>query len=108
MRHVSSTDMRKQLSAAALNQEWVAKAACNIVIVGAVGKLTPRYGNKSNQFMLLEAGCVAENIQLQAVASGLASVLVGAFDERNVSLTCQLSSDIKPILIISVGHPAGM
>jgi protease I len=57
--------------------------------------------------MLLEAGCVAENVQLQAVALGLASVPVGAFETKEVARICQLSSSLEPILILSVGFPAG-
>jgi SagB-type dehydrogenase family enzyme len=103
---ISPSDLRKQLSAAALAQPWVAEAGCNIVIAGSVRKVAAKYGNKAEKFMLLEAGHVAENIQLQAVALGLASVPVGAFDIKNVAKICGLSGDLEPLLIVCVGYPA--
>ncbi len=55
--------------------------------------------------MLLEAGHVAENIQLQAVTLGLASVPVGDFEIKNVAKVCELPGDLEPLLIVCVGYP---
>jgi protease I len=105
LEQLSTSDLRKQLSSAALGQGPVEDAGCDIVIAGSVRKLATKYGNKATKFMLLEAGHVAENMQLQAVGLGLASVPVGAFDMKNVAKTCELSSDLEPLLIVCVGYP---
>jgi len=105
LEQVVVSDLRGQLSAAALGQGPVADAACDIVIAGSARKLAVKYGSKATRFMLLEAGHVAENIQLQAVALGLASVPVGAFDVRSVAKVCGLSGDLEALLIVCVGHP---
>jgi SagB-type dehydrogenase family enzyme len=105
LEQLSQSDLRKQLSSAALGQGPVEDAACDIVIAGSVRKLATKYGNKATKFMLLEAGHVAENIQLQAVALGLVSLPVGAFDVKNIAKTCELSGDLEPLLIVCVGYP---
>ncbi len=105
LEQLSQSDLRKQLSAAAQKQGSVEDAACDIVIVGSARKVATKYGNKATRFMLLEAGHVAENIQLQAVTLGLASVPVGAFDIKNVAKVCQLPGNLEPLLIVCVGHP---
>jgi len=105
LEQLQSSDLRKQLSSAAQGQGAVADAACSIVITGSVRKVAAKYGSKATAFTLLEAGCVAENIQLQAVALGLVSAPVGAFDTRNVARACGLSGDLEPLLIVCVGHP---
>jgi SagB-type dehydrogenase family enzyme len=105
LEQVKSADLRKQLSSAALGQDWVAEAPCSIVIAGSVRKVAAKYGSKATTFMLLEAGCVAENIQLQAVALGLVSVPVGAFDIKNVNKVCQLPGELESLLIVCVGSP---
>ncbi len=102
---VSQSDLRKQLSAAASGQRSVEDAACSIVIAGSVRKVATKYGNKAERFMLLEAGHVAENIQLQAVTLGLGSVPVGAFETKNVARVCGLPGNLEPLLIVCVGHP---
>jgi protease I len=106
LEQISGEDLRRQLAAAALSQEHVAQAGCNIVVTGSLRKLAPKYGNKARQYMLLEAGHVAENIQLQAVSLGLVCVPVGAFDVKDVSKVLELPADLEPLLIVCVGHPA--
>ena len=105
LKQISSLDLRKQLSVAASGLGPVEDAACDIVIAGSVRKIAPKYGNKAQKFMLLEAGHVAGNIQLQAVSLGLASMPVGDFETRNVAKVCELPAELEPLLIVCVGHP---
>jgi protease I len=105
LKQISSLDLRKQLSTAASGLGPVEDAACDIVIAGSVRKIASKYGNKAQKFMLLEAGHVAGNIQLQAVSLGLASRPVGDFEIRNVARVCELRDELEPLLIVCVGHP---
>ena len=105
LKQISSLDLRKQLSAAASGQGPVEDAACDIVIAGSARKVAVKYGNKAQKFMLLEAGQVAGNIQLQAVSLGLASMPVGDLETRNVARVCELPAEFEPLLIVCVGHP---
>jgi protease I len=105
LKQTSSLDLRKQLSAAASGLGPVEDAACDIVIAGSVRKIAPKYGNKAQKLMLLEAGHVAGNIQLQAVSLGLASMPVGDLETRNAARVCELPAELEPLLIVCVGHP---
>jgi len=55
--------------------------------------------------MLLEAGHIAQNIQLQAVCLDLGSVTIGGFNTKDVSRICRLPRGMEPLYIICVGHP---
>ena len=57
--------------------------------------------------MHMEAGHIAQNIQLQAVSIGLGSVTVGGFDTNQVRKVCKLTRTLEPLYIICVGYPAG-
>jgi SagB-type dehydrogenase family enzyme len=105
LKQISILDLRKQLSAAVSGQGPVENAACDIVIAGSARKVATKYGNKTQKFMLLEAGHVAENIQLQAVSIGLTSLPVGSFETRNVARICEFSGELEPLLIVCVGYP---
>jgi len=107
MEDVLIYDVRPQLAAAAMGQDFVAQAPCSIVLAGATNRLREKYGNNARRFMLLEAGHIAQNIQLQAVSMALGSVAVGAFDIRTLSRTCKIPSDMEPLLIVCIGYPAG-
>jgi SagB-type dehydrogenase family enzyme len=104
LEQVLNVDIRGRLAAAASNQNAVAEAPCDIIVVGSVTKLMPRYQNQSRKYMLLEAGHVAQNILLQAVGLDLAGVPIGGFNASGVNNLFQMSRDMEPLYIISVGH----
>lgn len=107
MEQTSDQDIRGRLAAAASMQESVATAGCNIIVAGSVRKLTSRFRTKARTYMLLEAGHIAQNIQLQAVCLDLGSVTIGGFNTREVGRICRLPRGMEPIYIICVGHPIG-
>lgn len=107
LEQVSQTDLRKQLSVT-VNQEAVARAGCDIIIAGAMKKTALRTGTGGRvvKFMTLEAGRAAENIQLQASAMGLGTMLVDEFETREIERVCRLSGENEPLLIAAVGFSA--
>ena len=105
LEQTSDQDIRSGLAAAASMQESVATAACDIIVAGSVRKLTSQFRNKARTYMLLEAGHIAQNIQLQAVCLDLGSVTIGEFNTRDVSRACKLLRGLEPLYIICVGHP---
>jgi nitroreductase len=52
----------------------------------------------------MEAGHAAQNVFLQAVALGLDSVPVGAFDDAAISAVLGLPKDARPLYILPVGY----
>jgi len=105
LEQTSDQDIRSGLAAAASMQESVATAACDIIVAGSVRKLTSQFRNKARTYMLLEAGHIAQNIQLQAVCLDLGSVTIGDFNTKDVSRACKLTRGLEPLYIICVGHP---
>ena len=105
LEQTSDQDVRSGLAAAASMQESVATAGCNIIVAGSVRKLTSQFREKARTYMLLEAGHIAQNIQLQAVCLDLGSVTIGGFNSRDVSRTCRLTRGLEPLYIICVGYP---
>ena len=51
----------------------------------------------------MDTGHAAENLALQAVALGLETVMVGAFDDDAVSTAMSLPEGLAPLYIIPVG-----
>lgn len=102
---LGTTDLRADLASAALGQEHVRDAPADIVITGIYDRTAQRYGERARRYVHMEAGHAAENIHLQAVALGLGSVPVGAFNDSRVSDVLDLPADEAPLYIIPVGHP---
>ena len=107
LEEVFGGDVRGRLSVAALRQEAVAQAGCDIIIAGSVRKVAAKYGSRARRYVLLEAGHIAQNILLQAVSMNLVAVPIGAFDVKGVSRICRLGKELEPFYIICVGYPTG-
>ena len=100
---IKEGDYRKQLQAAALNQQWVGKAAVNIVLVAFYERTTRYYGERGYRYVYMEAGHIGQNIYLQATALGLGTVAVGAFHDEEVAEILGTGGD--PVYIFPVGVP---
>jgi SagB-type dehydrogenase family enzyme len=104
---IGDQDIRNGLAAAASMAESVAGAPCDIIIAGSFRKLVDQYKDKARTYLHMEAGHIAQNIQLQAVCLGLGSVTVGGFDTNQVRKVCKLTRTLEPLYIVCVGYPAG-
>jgi len=82
----------------------VREAAIDIVIAAAYERVTSKYGQRGMRYTDMEAGHAAQNVALQAVALGLDSVPVGAFDDDAVAKLLALPKDTRPLYVLPVGY----
>lgn len=108
------TDLRAALREAAIGRpEWITDAAAIIVIAADMAGPSvhfaeqPPYGTRGARYVHMEAGAAAQNLQLQAVAEGLGTVLVGGFHDEAVAKVLGLDAPLAPLILQCVGHPAG-
>ena len=106
LEQISDLDVRIPLAGATAMPESVAGAACNIVLTGSIRQVSERFPDKARTYLYLEAGHIAQNIQLQAAVLDLGSVAVAGFNATNVRKACGLARNLDPLYIICVGHPA--
>ncbi len=98
-------DVRRQLRQTTPEQGWVEEAPCVFAIAGIYERTTGKYRDRGIRYVHLEAGHVAQNILLQAVALGLGGVTVGAFRQRSVEQILDLREREKALYLIPVGQP---
>ena len=106
LRQTMSTDVRKALFNAALRQEPVRDAPAVLVLAGVYERTAKKYRGRAERYVHMEAGHAAQNLLLQAVALGLASVPIGAFDDDEVRQALALPPAHRPLYLLPVGHPA--
>ncbi len=97
-------DLRNALCDAGWGQGAISQAAVDIVICAVYSRVTVKYGQRGIRYTHIEAGHVAQNIHLQAVALGLASVPIGAFGDEQIKDVLSLPKDNEPLYIIPVGY----
>jgi SagB-type dehydrogenase family enzyme len=96
-------DLRQKLADTALGQSFVARCPVDIIVCAIHPRTAYRYGHRGERYVHMEVGHVGQNVALQAVALGLGTVMVGAFEDGEVRKALELEDQIKPLYIIPVG-----
>lgn len=103
---VSGRDLRAPLARAALDQSAVHHAPAIVAITALHARSRVKYGRRAVRYATLEAGHVAQNLLLQAVALGLSAVPIGAFDDEDAARALDLPPALAALYLVAVGHPA--
>jgi nitroreductase len=99
--------LRKQLSVASDNQAFIAEAPIAMVISSDPLRAAGKYGERGQQlYAVQDATIAATYAQLAVVAAGLGSTWVGYFDDNAVRTIADISPELNPIAILSIGYPA--
>ncbi len=102
---ITSEDLSKKLAQASWDQNFIAEAYLNVIICAIFERTTQRYGERGVRYVFIEVGHCAQNIHLEAVSLGLASVPIGAYEDNKVKDVLDLKKKIEPLYIIPVGSP---
>jgi len=103
LRLLKTGDIRSELSAAALGQNTIREAPAIIIFSAIFERTTGRYRDRGVRYVYIEVGHAAQNVHLMAVALGLASVPIGAFDDVKVARIIGVSQSEKVLYLIPVG-----
>ena len=101
---VAEGDKRIELYNAALDQSAVKNAAVVIVFSAVYERTAEKYGERGERYVHLETGHAAQNVYLQAISLGLGTVVIGAFDDKEVKKIVNMQDDEQPLYIMPVGR----
>ena len=88
-----------------LGQPYLVQAAAIIVIAAVVERSMWKYDDRGYRYIVLEAGHVAQNINLCAAGLGLASLNLGGFFDEDVAALLKLDAQREIVLYgIALGH----
>jgi SagB-type dehydrogenase family enzyme len=100
----SDGDLRDALTRAALSQGWIKTAPAIIVFTADYQRTARKYGKRGKRYVHIEVGHAAQNLFLQTESLGLATVVVGAFNDDEIARVLRLPADIQPLLLMPVGR----
>jgi SagB-type dehydrogenase family enzyme len=103
---LAAGDRRITLATAANAQDWLARVPAVLVVAADAERTRWKYGDRTGRYVQMETGHVAQNVALQAVALGLATVVVGAFDDARVRELAGLAPGSEPVCMLPVGYSA--
>jgi len=104
---VRDPEIKRGLSAAALDQTFIEEAPVVIVVCANQIRSARGYGTRGvNLYCLQDTAAATQNMLLAACALGLATCWVGAFHEEEARRVLNIPNGVRPVAIVPVGHPA--
>lgn len=104
---VRDAERKRQLAKAALEQWFIAQAPVVLVFVANPERNRWRYGKRGQELYALQDATIACTFaHLTAVALGLGSCWVGAFNDDAVRQIIGCPSVMRPVAILPIGYPA--
>ncbi|KAA6386714.1 MAG: FMN reductase (NADPH) [Streblomastix strix] len=103
---VTDPRVKHALQKAAHNQDQVGEAAADLVFLADETK-EAKYGRRGRELYSVQDATNACMIaSLAAAEQGLGTCWVGAFDEAKVSEVINAKDGLRPVAILTLGHPA--
>ena len=96
-------DKRMNLWRGALEQGSIRNAPLVLVFCAIYERTTSKYGERGIRYVHMEVGHAAQNVCLQAISLGLGTVVIGAFNDKEIKRVLNLEGNEWPLCIMPVG-----
>jgi nitroreductase len=102
---LTDVELRRKIAEAAYDQLWMAEAPITVVGCGLPDhayKTMGGYGNSAD----VDVAIALDHLTLAAVAEGLGTCWIGAFDEEQVKRLLGVPDHVKVVAMTPLGYPA--
>lgn len=107
LERLAAGDPSVHASEAALGQRFTASANAVFVWTAVFGRSAWKYGERAYRYVYLDAGHIAQNVALAAVALGLGSCQIAALFDDEMNALLGIDGEAESVLYITaVGRPA--
>jgi nitroreductase len=102
---VEDESLRQQVATAAKGQMWLAPAPVIVVACGLPDKAYKHMGGYGSS-VDVDLAIAVDHLTLAAVAEGLGTCWIGAFDEGKVKAVLGIPAEVKVVVMTPLGYPA--
>ncbi len=102
---VQDESLRVKLAEAAHGQKWIADAPVTVVACGLAERAYKKMGGCGNS-VDVDVAIALDHLTLAAVAEGLGTCWIGAFDEAAVKALLNVPDGVKVVAMTPLGYPA--
>jgi nitroreductase len=102
---VTDAGLRRRLAQVANDQMWMADAPVTVVACGLPEQAYRRMGGHGNS-VDIDVAIAVDHLTLAAVADGLGTCWIGAFDEKKVKPLLKIPPPVKVVAMTPLGYPA--
>jgi len=104
LERISKIAAVQELAFALDQEQCLYDASAVVVISGDIAVSAYKYGCRGYRFALLEAGHVAQMLNLASAAHGLSTLVYGGFKDE--PLAALLGTGAVPLVVVAVGRPS--
>jgi len=101
---VKDSTLRRELAHACHKQDWMAQAPVTVVACGYPDRAYKAMGGRSNS-VDVDLAIALDHLSLAAVAEGLGTCWIGAFDEDAVKRLLGIPDEVRVVALMPVGYP---
>ena len=102
---VTDEQLRRNVAHAACEQMWMADAPATVVGCGSPRAAYGRMGGARTS-VDIDVAIALDHLTLAAVAEGLGTCWIGAFDEGQVKKLLAIPDDVRVVAMTPLGYPA--
>jgi SagB-type dehydrogenase family enzyme len=107
LRYLLNKDCSEQISHLIVQDDLIQKTMLQFFITSVFPRSTSKYGDRGYRFSLIEAGHLAQNINLIATSMGMSCINVGGFYENDVNNFLEIDGiNHSVVYIILIGQPS--
>jgi len=104
---VTELPLRKAIRELTDDQSFISEAPVCLAFCSDPERAGGKFGERGRElYALQDTTIAAAYAQLAAVAAGLASTWVGAFDAEALRKLLELPAETEPVALLSLGYPA--
>ena len=104
---ISEGDISKAVAEACLDQMMLHQAPATLIYTAVWGRIKARYGDRgAERYLCMDIGHSAQNVYLQATASGMATCAIGAFNDKKLDAIVNPPDGEQVMYLLPVGYPA--
>lgn len=104
LRHTLMPVIRQDIRALTGKQDFPAAAGLSLIYVADLSR-SGENGDKAEFYAGCDTGFISQNVYLYCASEGLATVVIGWFDEQALSKAMNLRPEQKIILTQTIGYP---
>lgn len=102
---VVDAELRRKLAQVANGQTWMADAPVTVVACGLSEQAYKKMGGRGNSADI-DVAIAVDHLTLAAVAEGLATCWIGAFNEEQAKRLLEVPAQVKIVTMTPLGYPA--
>jgi len=102
---VTDAALRRDVAQAANGQKWMADAPVTVVGCGLAEQAYKKMGGHGNS-VDVDVAIALDHLTLAAVAEGLGTCWIGAFDEAKVKGLLGIPKEVKVVAMTPLGYPS--